>query len=154
MIRQSGLVPVAMACALAVVSAGEPASYGEALVLEQALPIGDLLADPDSWVGKRVRVEGEITDVCPRAGCWIDIGGGRSGTIRFKVDDGVIVFPVEAEGRGVVAEGTLVRLELTEEQAVARARHLAEEKGEAFDPSTVEPPYVYYQIRGKGAEIR
>jgi hypothetical protein len=31
--------------------------------------------------------------------------------------------------------------------------HIAEEKGEEFDPSTITGPMTIYQIKGVGAEI-
>ena len=87
-------------------------------------------------------------------GCWIDILEGESGeTVRFKVEDGVIVFPVEAKGREVVAEGVLQKKEMSERRARSWMRHLAEEKGEPFDEASVTGPMVFYQIEGIGAEV-
>ena len=40
-----------------------------------------------------------------------------------------------------------------EEEAVARAKEEAEEKGKAFDPASVKGPTTVYQIQGTGAVI-
>ena len=76
-----------------------------------------------------------------------------STTIRFKVQDDVIVFPAEAKGHEVVAEGILRAKQL--DQAAARNwfKHLADEKGEDFDESSIQGPVTVYEIEGIGAEL-
>jgi len=87
-------------------------------------------------------------------GCWVDILEAQSGeTIRFKVQDDVIVFPVEARGSQIVAEGTLRKYDLTRQQAIDRMQHFAKEKGEDFDESSITGAMVFYQIEGVGAVI-
>lgn len=141
---------IAMSAPLA---AGTGQVLGAGVGDTKVVPIAKLLADPEAYVGQQVKVRGAVTDVCPRAGCWIDIGQGKN-TIRFKVNDGEIVFTKEMRGDKVVAEGVLTRMELTHEQAVDHARHLAEEKGEAFDAQTVTGPMKIYQIQGTGAVVK
>ncbi len=138
---------------LAIPSTAE--DFGAPLELESSIRIADLLADPESWVGRHVRVEGLVDDVCPMKGCWIDILEAQSQeTIRFKVDDDVIVFPVAAKGREVVAEGFFSKIEMDEERARGWLAHLAEEKGEPFDPASVTGPMTFYRLDGKGARLR
>jgi hypothetical protein len=131
-------------------------SYGKPLTGSDTIEIGELLANPDQYMGKTVRVEGVITGVCEKRGCWMSLGskGEDFQEIRIKVDDGVIVFPVEAKGKTAVAEGTLAKVEMTLEQTVAYKKHHAEEHGEEFDAAAVTEPLVYYQIKGTGAVIR
>jgi hypothetical protein len=142
------------ALALPTLAAAEPTVYGAGVRVEPALSISELLARPEEWVGRTIRVEGRIGDVCPRRGCWIDIQAADEQSIRFKVDDGVIVFPLEAKGKRVSAEGVLTRIELTREEAIGWARHLAEERGEPFDEASVGGPMTLYQIQGTGAVVR
>ncbi len=73
--------------------------------------------------------------------------------IQVKVDDGVIVFPLTARGHQARIEGVVEVLELTEEEAVEQGQHMAEERGEEFDPSTITGPQTTYRIRGVGAII-
>lgn len=144
----------AMLLAASSALAGEGTVYGEGLTDVQSVTLADLLDHPDTYVGKKIRVQGRIADVCPHMGCWIEIEDEDARSVRFKVDDGVIVFPVKIKGKQVEAEGVFTREELTREQAISRAEHHAEEKGESFDPSTIEGPVVFYQIRGIGAVVR
>jgi hypothetical protein len=129
--------------------------YGEGVGDGDILPISDLLANPDPYLDEVVRVEGVVSDVCTRMGCWIEISAmkNREASIRLKVEDGVIVFPKEVKGKWARAQGTLRKLELSEERAIARAEHFAEEKGEKFDPESIQGPQVIYQLDGIGALI-
>lgn len=127
---------------------------GQRLTLSKPTSIGELMSSPDAQVGKVVQVKGKVTEVCQMAGCWMALTDPATGkSIRIKVNDGDIVFPKEAIGREAVAEGTLTKSELTREQALAKAKHEAEERKQAFHPERVKGPQVYYQIAGVGAVL-
>jgi hypothetical protein len=151
-----------MGCGLALgllwtmtAAAQEPTVYGTGVTETESVSVAKLLDGPDEYIGKMVRVEGEITDVCPKMGCWIDIAGQSSKRpIRFKVEDGVIEFPVETKGQQVVAQGVFTKVEMTEAQALRWAQHLADERGEEFDPDTTDAPTTIYRIEGTGATVR
>ncbi len=133
----------------------EATLYGEKLTLTDTTAISRILSNPDDFVDKKVLVNGEVLDVCPNRGCWMDIGGNKPGEkIRVKVEDGVIVFPVEAKGNEALAEGEVEKLELTEKQARAWFQHVADEKGEPFDSTSIQGPMTIYRIKGSGAEIK
>jgi len=127
--------------------------YGQAPKAETPMiTIADLMADPEAYLGKVVRVTGEVKAVCPKAGCWLDVSADGK-TVRVKVKDGEIVFDAELEGRRIVAEGTVYKFDLTKEQAVGYFQHLAEEKGEAFDPASVTEGTTIYQLGGIGVAL-
>jgi len=127
---------------------------GKPLTLDQPMPVSQVLSKADSLTGKTVQVKGKVTEVCQMMGCWMAlVEPGTESMLRIKVNDGDIVFPKESVGRMAVAEGELVKMTLTKEQAVAMARHEAEEQGRKFDPSTVKGPKVIYQVKGAGAVI-
>ena len=127
----------AIAALAVAASAGEWIDLGKSLSDAETIAIGELLSHPDRYVDKVVKVEGEITDVCPKAGCWVDIADGEK-KIRFKVKDYEIVFEAENIGHGVIAEGLFTKVEMSRKDAESYGRHLAEEKGEKFDPSTID----------------
>lgn len=126
---------------------------GKPLTLKEALPVAKVLAAPDDFVGKTVQVKGKVTEVCTMAGCWMNLVDSESQKmLRIKVNDGEIVFPKESIGKLALAEGTLRKIVLTKEQAIARAKHEAEETGRKFDPAKVTAMTIY-QIQGSGARI-
>lgn len=153
------LLPLLALALLAAPAVSTPAwadtSYGEGLTGQDTTKISTLLASPDDYVGKVVRVEGLVTEVCAKRGCWVAIASDQEfQTLRFKVKDGVIVFTPDVKGKKGIFEGVLARYELTMEQSIERARHHAEEQGLEFDPSTITGPEIYYQLEGTGAVVR
>jgi hypothetical protein len=133
---------------------GKDKQYGQTLSLDSVTVISDILASPDNYLGKKVLVQGRILDVCKKRGCWMEIAGDKEfESIRVKVDDGVIVFPLSAKGKVSKVEGILEKFELTIEQTIKRLEHHAEEQGEEFDPATVTEGMTVYQLRGLGALI-
>src|SRR3954451_21857249 len=123
---------------------------GKPLTLDQPMPLATLLAKPADYVGKTVQVKGKVVEVCEMMGCWMDLVNDEGQKIRIKVEDGDIVFPKDSSGKAAIAEGTLTKLELTKEQAVAQAKHEAEENHRKFNPASVKGPMTIYQIQGTG----
>jgi hypothetical protein len=73
--------------------------------------------------------------------------------VRLKVNDGDMVFPKESIGKTAVAEGTFKKIELTREQALARAKHEAEEKGRKFEAASRKLPTTFFEITPAGVMI-
>lgn len=158
---QAVLAALAAAAAVAALAAAAPPAaaetYGDGLSIAQPTPIEAIVADPEAWAGKRVRVEGKVASVCPMRGCWMELADGDDGpVVRIKVEDGVIVFPAAAVGRAAGAEGVVKVIEMSRESYVAWLAHLAEERGESFDAEAAgigEGPFRLIQIDATGAEI-
>lgn len=132
----------------------DEANLGAEITLTEKTNISDILSDPAAYLDQKVLVEGEILDVCPMMGCWMELkSDDGEGMIKVKVKDGEIVFPVEAKGKTALVEGTVYKIELTQEKAIEHFQHVAEEKGEEFDSSTITGPMTIYQIKGLGAVI-
>ncbi len=129
--------------------------YGAGVTDAPLVTISVLLGNVDAWVGKRVRVEGLVTEVCPMRGCWFDMAGDKAGaTLRFKVKDGVMVFPLDAKGQKAVAEGVVRKIPLDLETSRKYMAHQAEEKSEPFDPASVKEPITIVRLDGTGAVLR
>jgi len=133
----------------------EGTSFGAGVTKNESVSIAAILDDPSAYADKTVRVEGLVTDVCAKRGCWFDMAGDAAGKkMRFKVQDGVMVFPMTAKGRYAIAEGKLVVQQLTLEETRAHAAHEAEEQGKEFDPNTITEPTMVVRLDGTGAVIR
>ena len=142
-----------LSCGL-IYSQTEEIKLGAEITLTEKTNISDILADPDSYLDQTVLVEGEILDVCPKMGCWMELkSDDGEGMIKVKVKDGDIVFPVDAIGDYAIVQGTVYKIDLTQDEAVDYFEHIAEESGEDFDPSIITGPMTIYQIKGLGATI-
>lgn len=149
------ILAVALLVFVALPAPASETTLGAGVTLTQSTSVAKILADPDAWAGKRVRIEGKVLDVCSMAGCWMEIEEAESrARLRVKVDDGVIVFPASAKGQPAAAEGTVELIPMDKEQYTRWLAHLAEELGKPFDPSSVgEGPYRIVQLRGTGARV-
>lgn len=143
----------ALFLALAACFASET-RLGKPLTLKQAVAVDAVAAAPDKFVNKIVQVKGQVSEVCQEMGCWMMLVDPATKTsLRIKVNDGEIVFPKDAVGKNAIAEGKLVKMVLTKEQAAANAKHMAESAGKSFDPASVKAAQTIYQIAGTGAVI-
>ena len=148
------IIPIALLFCGYLFAQTDDGKYGSEITLEEKTNISDILNSPEDYLDKKVLVEGEVLDVCQKMGCWMELESDVEGEkIKIKVKDGDIVFPVEAKGQTALVEGTVYKIELTQEEAVEYLEHIAEEQSEEFDPSTVTGPMTIYQIKGLGAEI-
>jgi hypothetical protein len=169
--------------ALATVAmAAQDSKLGTGVSLTEATPIKALVNHPEEFVGKTVRIDGVATAVCEHMGCWLAISTSDAKdaeTIRVKVDDGVIVFPVTAKGKQVSAEGVFeaVAADHGKETGADHAAHHPQAKHDPHakhDPAAKHDPTVKherpathhpgdhdtahaskkYQIKATGAVIR
>lgn len=151
--RLSAIALVLVVCAVAGLAAQEK-KFGTALTLTEVTKVSDIYANPDKYNGKRVQVQGPIVDVCADMGCWLALGSDKDGqTLRFKVEDGVIVFPMSVKGMTAKVEGVLAVTLLTEAEQIAQGQEMAREKKTTFDPKTVKGRKTSIQIKGEGAVV-
>ena len=129
-------------------------TFGEKLTISEITKISEILAAPEQFVGKKVLVKGMVVDVCAKRGCWMYLASDKPfEKIQIKVLDGVIVFPMSARGKEALVEGEIEALKYSKEEAIAWLQHMAEEKGESFDPASVTSGMTVYRIKALGAEI-
>jgi len=129
--------------------------YGGGVDLAQSVAVSDLLANPDLYAGQSVRIEGVVSGVCPKRGCWIDIAGNQPGQqVRFKVRDGVMVFPMAENGKYAVAQGVVRKMPMTLEESKNYAAYQAREYGADMDPAKITEPITLVRLDGTGAVIR
>lgn len=115
--RMGWVAALAMAAAV-VVAAGEGKKYGEGVSMTEATPIATVVAKSADYVGKTVRVDGVVTAVCENMGCWMVLKDETTdATLRLKVDDGVMIFPVSAKGKKASAQGVIEKVDAAAEAA-------------------------------------
>jgi hypothetical protein len=145
------LVLVALVALVVPGLAQQGTKYGTGVSLKTSTSIEKVLADPKAYLGKTVRVDGVVTEVCTMAGCWMQLVPEKADpktakSLRIKVDDGVIVFPQEAKGKKASAEGVFEAV--SGEMAKEYAADLKKE-GKADTKDAVPS----YQVKATGAII-
>jgi len=140
------LLAIGVPALVAPLVAGET-KLGAGVSLKDSTAVKALVEQPAAYVGKTLRVDGVATAVCSAMGCWMAVaaeGDEKGGTIRIKVDDGVIVFPMTAKGRKVSAEGVFEAVGGNAEAKEAAGEHA---KHDAKGSQT-------YQLKATGAVIQ
>ena len=134
MIRNAVLVVLAV-MAFAVGLRAET-KFGAGVKLTKATPISELYASPEKFVGKTVRVDGVVTEVCTDMGCWLAIGATNNPdqAVRFQAEhDGKIVFPLSLKGQKASAEGVFVKIGAGDHEAKEAAAEHARSQPKAAE---------------------
>jgi len=116
--------------AFAATPATAPAAYGKPVPAAAALSVSTVLGLSPRLADQAVQVEGKVSGVCKREGCWVtlkDPAQQSDETLRVIFKDHAFTVPVELAGRTVVAVGVL----RVTETSVERLRHLAEDAGQS-----------------------
>jgi hypothetical protein len=130
-------------------------TFGPGVTLAESVAIDKIVAEPAAFRDKTVRVEGMVTDVCPKRGCWFEMAGDAPGSkLRFKVVDGEMVFPLDSKGKYAVAEGKVKVTELSVEDSKKYAEYQAKEYGKPYDPASITKPTLVVRLDGTGAVFR
>lgn len=127
---------------------------GKELSKNDPVPISKLIENPEDFVGKTVKIEGVVIDMCVKRGGWMDLAGDQEFT-KFTTDAKTadFKFPLDSKGKKAVVEGKLTKVTITVEQQKDRLNHEAEENGKEVDLSTITGPKVTYVLKATGAEI-
>lgn len=103
--------------------------YGQPFTLTDVVSADRLLADPAAFAANPILVEGEVVDVCQKAGCWMVMSDGTQ-TIRVVMKDHGFAVAKDGAGSKAKVEGSLINREPDAE----RTAHL---EGESLRPDLV-----------------
>ena len=142
--------------ATSLLAAG-PLQFGAVVDKTKVVALAEIVKSPDKYLNKEIVVEGIISEVCAKRGCWMtlvakDSPDGKA-QLRIKVNDGEMVFPLTARGKMAYAVGVLVSFTLNKHQAIEFLKHKAEEGKQPFDESKVLGPLTIFQLNTTGALI-
>jgi hypothetical protein len=100
--------------------------YGAEPAMKTDTKLADVLKDPKAHEGRKVRITGEIVQVCQKKGCWIDVKDGDA-RVQVKFVDYAFFVPLDVAGRSVIIEGVAKETVISE----AMRRHYAEDAGKS-----------------------
>lgn len=130
-------------------AASAPApSYGDPIPADAKLtPVAAVLANPASFDGQTVTLEGKVVKMCKKKGCWFELSDGSATSgILITAPKYNIFLAQGSEGKTVVAAGQFKK----EVQDLKEAQHLAEDAGE---PVPTEAP-VKLRLYATGVNVR
>lgn len=129
-------------------------SFGSGADKTKLVKISTILTTPEKYVDQQVTVQGAIVKVCKKRGCWMELASDKQyKTLRIKVRDGDMVFPMTAMGKTAFATGVLKAIPLDLETSLRYLAYQAKEMDEEFDPASVTEPITIYQVSPSGVSI-
>ena len=148
------VIALAVVIAAGVALAGEHGKTGtEAVHVGQPfadakkVEIASLLADPDPYVGKTVRLEGKVASYCHHQRGWFALADAEGTVIRLVTAPGFKV-PGEIDEVPGIGVGVVEVVEIPEDQA----KHYAGDHG-LGSPEKISGPQKQIIIRASGAEF-
>jgi Domain of unknown function (DUF4920) len=118
--------PRRMGLAVPVLIEKDREVYGNELQFKETTKLAEVLKDPKSYAGRKVRVSGEIDSVCQKKGCWVVLKDGDART-QVTFTDYSFFVPLDVAGRKVSIEGIAKEKEIPE----AMRRHYAQDAGKS-----------------------
>ena len=104
-------------------------SYGPVAVdINKAISVADMLKDFDGKNGEvEYTIEADISEVCSKAGCWINIDKGNGDTFMVRFKDHFTIPPKTEVGTGAYLHGVA----FMDTISVADLQHFAEDAGKS-----------------------
>lgn len=126
--------------------------FGEEITTEGSILAKDFFTSFAAEDSTRMKLEGEITSVCQKKGCWMKMGVGENDEeifVKFK-DYGFFV-PLNCEGRTAIMEGWAYK----DEQSVEELKHYAFDAGKSQEEiDAITEPEVTYTFLADGVVLK
>lgn len=134
--------------ALAACTSLHSRQFGAAVSDASPVAATTVLHHPEMYDGKTVVIEGTITEVCPKKGCWMMLrDGDREMRVTFK-DYGFFV-PLDCAGTKARIEGAF---SITE-TSVEDARHYLEDAKKFDEAAKITAPVKTLSLVATGVEL-
>lgn len=125
-------------------------SYGEELSDAKAVKATNLEKTMAGEEAMKMKLKGEIAEVCQMKGCWMTITTGDGETIRVTFKDYGFFVPKDAAGKKTVIEGE-AKMETVD---VATLKHYAEDAGKSKEEIVaITKPETKLTFVASGVEI-
>ncbi|BDS14058.1 DUF4920 domain-containing protein [Aureispira anguillae] len=146
------------------VTEGDGIHYGAEITPDGGIALADVLAKVDGGEGAEdldlgkgnivkaiaTKVEGEVSEVCKKAGCWLKMATADGKEIFIATNHEFLV-PVDMVGKTVVVDGNAYKSVTT----VDELRHFAEDEGQSAEEiAKITEPVSEYKLLAKGLVIK
>jgi len=121
--------------------------YGEKITEDSAVAIGELTALMGDKTEMPIKITGEISDVCQKKGCWMEIKNPNGEAVRVTFKDYGFFMPKDAAGRTAIMDG-IAKVEIT---SIADLKEYAKDAGEdkaALDAITEPKKELVFEANG------
>lgn len=137
---------------LVTVSSYAATEFGSKFKTTNLTPISKLISESKAHSDKEVVIKGMITNVCSYRGCWMEFASDKKyQSLKIKVRDGDMVFPISAKGKTAYAKGKISSKTFSKKELIAMAQKRSKDK--KADTSKITGPKTFYQFIPSGVRI-
>ena len=141
---------ILMLCFTLQSAQAQTGSYGEELTDAKAVKATNLEKTMADKQAMKMKLKGEIAEVCQEKGCWMTVATGDGQTIRVTFKDYGFFVPKDAAGKKTVIEGE-AKMETVD---VATLKHYAEDAGKSKEEiAAITKPETKLTFVASGVEI-
>jgi hypothetical protein len=126
-----------------------PLRFGAPVTVRKAVNIAKLEKDPAKFVGKTVRLEGVVKNVCQGSGCWVEVSAPNGASFVARSLDERILVPKDCQGRRIVVQGVVTAMPAKGQPAEAAHQH---EAGDKIEPGHACPRPIHL-VSTQGVEL-
>lgn len=125
---------------------------GAAIGRSKKVSLAKVLASPEKYAGRTVRIEGLVVRSCKMEGCWAELApkNDQTRSVRVKMKDHSFFIPLNSAGSFARAEGMFVVKTLSK----AEVDHMIEEDGAKFDKRNPDGSVTEISFEATGIELR
>ena len=121
--------------------------YGDTINANGAIASTQLLAQLAGKDSAPLKVEGKISAVCQKKGCWMELDLGNNQTMRVAFKDYKFFVPKDASGKTAIVDG----MAHNDTLSIEDQKHYAEDAGkskEEIAQITKPQPEISFEARG------
>jgi hypothetical protein len=124
---------------------------GAPLGHSKKVSLARVLAAPEKYAGRTVRIEGVVVRSCRMEGCWAEIAPKKdaSRSVRVKMKDHAFFIPLRSAGSFARAEGTFTVRTLSK----AEVDHMIEDDGAKFPDRNADGSVTEISFEAIGIEL-
>jgi len=124
---------------------------GAAIGKSKKVSLAKIMANPNNYAGKMVRVEGVIVRSCKMEGCWMELAPSKDAkSVRVKMKDHAFFIPLNSAGAAAKAEGVFAVKTLSK----AEVDHLINDDGAKFDSRNADGSVTEISFEAVGVELK
>jgi hypothetical protein len=125
--------------------------FGDSITTDGATDASQLVTMLQAKDSLPVKVEGKVTAVCQKKGCWMKMDLGNNQTMRITFKDYGFFVPKDASGKTAIVDGYAYNDTIS----VDELRHYAEDAGSSKEEiEKIVNPEVEFSFEAKGVILK
>jgi hypothetical protein len=125
--------------------------FGDTITSEGAIASTEIMTRIAGKDSMPIKLQGKITAVCQKKGCWMHLDAGNGKMMRVSFKDYAFFVPKNASGKTAVVDGYAY----VDTTSVAELRHYAEDGGASKDSiAKITEPEIELSFEADGVMIR